>query len=150
LAGGLLWGLTAGAVLGLGLVASGSAAVGESEKHPRVLTDGRLRPGHLETIRVVGFPGKGNTEISFFPGAICEDACGARSFAGGRTNAKGAAKFQVRIPGTFLDSRNRPVYFRDRERIDISVTWEGPGRSFAVASAAPEPVLVRVHGARSD
>lgn len=140
--------LTAGVVLGFGLVASSPAAVKEAKRHPRVLTDGRLRPGHLETIRVVGFPGKGETQISFFPGAICEDACGARTFAGARTGSKGAAKFRVRMPGNFLDSRNRPVYFRDGERIEISVTWEGSDRGFDVATANPEPVIVRTHGRR--
>jgi hypothetical protein len=114
----------------------------------RVITDGRLRPGHLETIRVTGFPGKGTTEVSFFPTAICEDACGARTFRGGRTNAKGAAKFRVHVPGTFLNYRNRPVYFRNRERIDLDVDWEGPHHSFDVARAEPEPIIVRVHGSR--
>jgi hypothetical protein len=140
--------LTAGVVLSLGLVASGSAAIKEAKRHPRVLTDGRLRPGHLETIRVVGFPGKGDTQISFFPGAICEDACGARTFAGDRTDSKGAARFRVRMPGTFLDSRNRPVYFRDRERINVTMTWEGKDESFDVATADPEPIVVRTHGGR--
>lgn len=135
----------AGVVFGLGNVDPGSAS-GENSDHPKVLTDGRLRTGHLETLRVVGFPGKGKTEVSFFPTAICEDACGARSFSGDRTNAKGFAEFQVRVPGTFLDSRNRPVYFRDRERIEVQVTWEGSGQSFDVAYANPQPVLVRVHG----
>src|SRR5689334_7802625 len=93
----------AGVVLGLGAADAGSAAVKKAERHPRVLTDGRLRPGHLETFRVVGFPGEGDTEISFFPGAICEDACGARTFEGGRTDPMGAAKFRVRVPGTFFD-----------------------------------------------
>jgi hypothetical protein len=138
----------AGFALGLGLVGSGAAAVNRAERHPRVLTDGRLRPGHLETIRVVGFPGKGDTEISFFPTAICEDACGARTFAVGRTDAKGAARFRVRVPGTFLDSRNHPVYFRDRERIDVEMTWEGSDRGFDIATARPEPIIVRTHGAR--
>ena len=59
-------------------------------KHARVNIDGRLRPGHLESIRVVGFPGKGVTEVSLFPTAICEDACGARSFRGRRTDVASA------------------------------------------------------------
>src|ERR1044072_5792539 len=80
-----------------------AASDSRGERKPRVITDGRLRPGHLESIRVVGFPGKGVTEVSFFPTAICEDACGARLFRGGRTNADGAAKFRVRVPGTFID-----------------------------------------------
>jgi len=106
-----------------------------------------LRVGHLETIRVARFPGKGTTEISFFPTAICEDGCGARGFRGGRTNASGAAEFKVRIPGTFFNLRNRRVYFRDGERIEVNVTWSGPDRSFAVGSATPDPILVRSHGA---
>lgn len=138
----------AGILLGLGHAASSAAAASRTERHPRVLTDGRLRPGHLETIRVVGFPGKGDTEISFFPTAICEDACGARTFAGGRTDAEGAVRFRVRMPGTFLDFRNHPVYFRDRERINVQMTWEGSDRDFDVATARPEPIIVRTHGAR--
>ncbi|MGV1048554.1 MAG: hypothetical protein ACOYD4_08555 [Solirubrobacterales bacterium] len=127
-------------------LAVGSAIAGGPEAEPRVITDGQLKPGHLETMRVEGFPGKGVLEISFFPTAICEAECGARSFRGARTNASGAAKFRVRIPGTFFDHRNKPVYFRDGERIDVNVTWEGPGHSFAVGSAEPEPILVRTHG----
>jgi hypothetical protein len=136
----------------LGLALSTSSANHEIRgiDHPRVITDGRLRPGHLERIRVVGFPGRGITEVSFFPTAICEDECGARSFRSGWTNAKGAAKFRVRVPGTFLDHRNRSVYFRDGERIDVQVTWEGPGNSFRVSSAEPEPIIVRVGGSKRD
>lgn len=148
--GGMSLALTAGVILSLGLVASGSAAIKEAKRHPRVLTDGRLRPGHLETIRVVGFPGKGSTQISFFPGAICEDACGARTFAGAQTGSRGAAKFRVRVPQTFFDSRNRPVYFRDREQIEMSVIWEGSNGGFDVATANPEPIIVRTHGARHE
>lgn len=143
--------LVAGACL-FGAVESGSAAGDgrEEKKQAKVITDGRLRPGHLESIRVVGFPGKGVTQVSFFPTAICEDACGARTFRGARTDAKGAAKFRVRVPGTFLDWRNRPVYFRDGERIDVNVTWEGPDHSFDFASANPEPIIVRVGGSKRD
>jgi hypothetical protein len=150
--GGILLGLSAISVWLLGLALSVSAA-GPGRggiEGLRVITDGRLRPGHLESIRVIGFPGKGITEISFFPTAICEDECGARSFRGGRTNAKGTAKFQVRVPGTFFDHRNRSVYFRDGERIDIQVTWEGPGNSFRVADADPMPIIVRVGGSQRD
>lgn len=111
-------------------------------------TDGRLRPGHLETIHVSGFPGKGAIEVSFFPTAICEDECAARTFRGGSTNSRGAATFRVRVPGTFIDQRRHSVYFRDGERIEVDVTWEGPGNSFDGASAEPEPVIVRTHGAR--
>jgi hypothetical protein len=114
-------------------------------REARVFTDGRLRVGHFETIRVAGFPGKGVTEVLFFRSAICEDSCGATSYRGGRTNAKGAAKFKVRIPGTFFDYRNRHAYFRDGERIDVNVTWTGPDHSFAAGSVTPEPILVRTH-----
>lgn len=113
---------------------------------PRLTTDGHLRPGHLETMHVSGFPGKGAIEVSFFPTAICEDECGARAFRCGRTTSRGAATFQVRVPNTFIDHRNRPAYFRDGERIDLEVTWEGPGDSFDFASA--EPIIVRTHGPR--
>lgn len=116
------------------------------EKHPRVFTDGRLRPGHLETVRVTDFPGKGVTEVSFFPTAICEDECAARSFRGGRTNAEGAASFRVHVPGTFTDEHGHSAYFRDGERIEVLVTWEGPGGRFDLAVAEPEPIIVRVHG----
>lgn len=124
---------------------SGDAA---EEGKVRVFTDGRLRVGHLETIRVAGFPGRGTTEISFFPAAICEDGCGARSYRGGRTNASGAARFELRIPGTFFDHRDRPTYFRDGERIEVNVVWNGPDHSFAAGSASPRPVLVRTKGAK--
>lgn len=128
---------------------AGSADGGVSkEMRPRVITDGRLTPKHLETIRVVGFPGKGAVEVSFFPTAICEDGCGARSFWGGQANSRGSARFQVRVPGTFFDIRERNVYFRDGERINVNVTWEGPGDSFGFASADPEPILVRRNGHR--
>jgi hypothetical protein len=120
--------------------------IDEGSKPPRVFTDGRLRPGHLETIRVAGFPGKGVTEVTFFPTAICEDECGARSFQGGRTDANGAAKFRVHVPGTFIDHRGRYVYFRDGERVNVNVTWEGADDSFSSASAKPEPIIVRNHG----
>ena len=112
------------------------------------MTDGRLRPGHFETFRIVGFPGKGATGVSFFPTAICEDGCASRFRRGGRTNGRGAAKFQVRIPGTFVDHRNRSAYFRDGERIDVFVTWEGPDDSFAVGTVEPEPIIVRTNGSR--
>jgi hypothetical protein len=146
----LLTGLAAG-ICSLAIVptstATGSDSDATKEMEARVFTDGRLRAGHLETIRVTGFPGKGVTDISFSPTAICEDGCGVRSYRGGRTDARGAAEFKVRIPGTFFDLRNRNVYFRDGERIDVNVTWSGPNRGFAVGSAYPEPILVRSHGA---
>jgi hypothetical protein len=144
LAGGALLVATVASVF---LLSIGAAAgdEGGNDEPARGITDGRLRPGHLETIRVKGFPGKGVVDIAFFPTAICEDECGARFFRGGRTDEQGTASFRVRMPGTFFDYRDRPVYFRDGERIDVSVTWEGAGRSFDVASVEPEPILVRSH-----
>src|SRR4051794_3764805 len=103
---------------------AGAAPRDRGGEHPRVITDGRLRPGHFEAIRVAGFPGKGEIEVSFFPTAICEDECSARSFRGESTNSKGSAKFRVRVPGTFFDHRGRPTYFRDGERIELNVVWE--------------------------
>jgi hypothetical protein len=137
-------------VLGICLLAgshaAGAPAHAKTERrHPRVTTDGRLRPGHLETLHLSGFPGEGVTEVAYFPTAICEDECGARSFRGGRTNSQGAATFRVHVPGTFIDHRGHPVYFRDGERIDVEVTWEGPGNDFAVASPDPDPIVVRTH-----
>lgn len=122
----------------------------KERKGPRVVTDGRLRPGHLETIWVSGFPGKGVTQVAFFPTAICEDGCGSSGYGGGRTDARGVATFQVRVPGTFIDHRNRYVYFRDGERINLNVTWEGSDHSFDVGYARPEPIIVRTHGRRHD
>ncbi|HET7445018.1 MAG TPA: hypothetical protein VFJ57_10205 [Solirubrobacterales bacterium] len=113
---------------------------------PKVITDGRLRPGHLESIRLLGFPGKGVAHVSFFPTAICEDECVARTGGAGRTDARGAARFWVRVPGTFIDQRRHSVYFRNGERIDVEVTWDGKNRSFAVGSADPDPIIVRSHG----
>ena len=139
----------AGAAIGgyfLAFAHTGFASEQGEKRHARVITDGRLRPGHLETIRVVGFPGKGATEVTFFPTAICENECAARAFRGGWTDAKGAAKFRVRVPGTFIDHRGRSTYFRDGERIDLEVLWEGADDDFAVASAHPEPIIVRTHG----
>lgn len=136
---------------GVFLIASAGLAHGQegpTEGRVRVITDGRLRPGHLETFRLAGFPGKGVTEVSFFPTAICEDECSALSFAGGRTDASGRGRFRVRVPGTFIDRRHRHVYFRDGERIDVEVTWQGADHSFAAGSAQPEPILVRIHGSR--
>lgn len=115
----------------------------------RVRTDGRLRPGHLEAIRVSGFPGKGVTQVSFFPTAICEIECSAPNVPGGRTDANGFAKFAVRVPGTFIDEHHHRAYFRDGERIDVEVTWEGANGDLAAGSAEPEPILVRVHDHRN-
>lgn len=116
------------------------------EGEGRVFTDGRLRPGHFETIRVSGFPGKGMIEVTFFPTAICESRCAAIPHPGGKTNARGSAKFRVRVPGTFLDHRNKHAYFRNGERIEFEVLWYGPGHTFDTASANPAPILVRAHG----
>jgi hypothetical protein len=138
---------TTASALGLCLAVVPGAGIAESgEGRPRVFTDGRLRPGHLETIRVKGFPGRGSTTVFFMPTAICEDSCGARAFRGGRTNASGAASFRVRVPGTFYNERERRAYFRDGERIEVNVTWESSDEEFDVASAEPEPILVRTHG----
>lgn len=147
-AGGLLLTVTVSGICLLAAAHNGFAAShGRGEgTHPKVITDGRLRPGHRETIRVKGFPGKGVTEVAFFPTAICEDLCSGRSFRGGRTNSKGEAEFRVHVPGTFIDHRNRSAYFRDGERIEVDVTWEGPDHTFDGATADPEPIIVRVHG----
>jgi len=102
----------------------------------------------METIKVKGFPGKGSTQVTFFPTAICEDECGAAGFPGGRTNARGEGTLRVRVPGTFLDAHEHHVYFRDRERIEVNVTWEGADESFANGSAEPEPIIVRDHASR--
>ncbi len=118
------------------------------EGKEKVFTDGHLRPGHLEAIRVRGFPGKGRIEATFLPTAICESSCGALPRPGGKTNSHGAAKFSVRVPGTFVDHENRRAYFRDGERIDLEVLWYGPDRSFDVGGADPDPILVRTHGQR--
>lgn len=134
--------------IGLLAVASagvGSAAAAPQTGPPKITTDGHLRVGRRETIKVSGFPGKGAVQVSFFPTAICEDGCGARSFKVGDTDAAGAGTFKVRVPGTFFNERERPTYFRNRERIEVEVTWEGPGHSFAHGRALPDPTIVRVH-----
>jgi hypothetical protein len=84
--------------------------------------------------------------VSFFPTAICEDECGAPRLPGGSTNARGEGTLQVRVPGAFLGRHDHHVYFRDRERIDVEVTWEGADGKFAAGSAEPEPIIVRDHG----
>ncbi len=144
--------LLVGLLAGVCLVAAPGAGLGQgrgggAEKGPRLITDGRLRPGHLETMRVAGFPGAGDLQVSFFPTAICEDECSARTFSGGRTDVHGNAWFRVRVPGTFFDNRDHPVYFRNGERVEVEVTWEGSGHRFDVASA--EPVIVRSHRAHA-
>lgn len=121
--------------------ASAAARGGEAVK---VTTDGQLRVGHRETIRVSGFRGKGIVQVAFFPTAICEDGCGARSIVAGRTGANGAGTFRVRVPGTFFNVRERPTYFRNGERVEVEVSWEGADHSFGHGSARPEPVIVRV------
>jgi hypothetical protein len=115
---------------------------------PKVTTDGHLRVGHRETIRVSGFPGKGVVQASFLPTAICEDGCGSRSYMLGRTAADGSGTFKVRVPGTFFNVHERPTYFRDHERVEVGVSWEGAHHSFANATAQPRPEIVRTHGGR--
>lgn len=95
-----------------------------------------------------GFLGKGKIEVSFFPSAICEDECAARSFNAGVTDADGAGTLRVRVPGTFLDHRNRPVYFRNGERVEALVQWEGPDKKFEIVVVRPEPIIVRTYGQR--
>ncbi|MBS1891482.1 MAG: hypothetical protein JST59_09315 [Actinobacteria bacterium] len=114
----------------------------------RVTTDSHLRPGHLETIKVKGFPGKGNLYASFFPTAICESECGAADLFGGRANAKGEGTMKIRMPGTFEDLHGHHAYFRDRERIEVLVSWEGEDGTFKTGNAEPEPIIVRDHGGR--
>jgi hypothetical protein len=136
-------------LIGLLVVASSGAgpatAAGRRGDAPKVTTDGHLRVGRRETIRVSGFPGKGVVEVSFLPTAICEDGCGSRSYRVGSTDAAGAGTFKVRVPGSFFNVHERPTYFRDHERVDVEVTWEGAGESFAHAEVHPDPEIVRVH-----
>ena len=120
------------------------------DERPQVRTDGRLRPGHLETIWVKGFDGRGLIEVAFFPSAICEDECAGRGSRAGYTHLDGSGRFRVHVPGTFIDQHHRSTYFRDRERINVLVTWEAGPRRFAVAEAEPEPILVRSHPSRND
>lgn len=144
--------LSAGLLLMVGFtgVANAAPLAGRRGGSVRVTTDGHLRPGHLAKIRVKGFPGKGKTEVSFFPTAICEDACGAPSYPAGTTDAGGEGTLRVRVPGTFLDHNEHREYFRDRERIGVEVTWEGADGKFAAGSAEPEPIIVRDHGGHRD
>jgi hypothetical protein len=134
--------LIAAAAVSLDVAASSSA----DESRPMVHTDGHLRPGHLETIWVKRFPGRGKLEVAFFPTAICEAECSANSLQGGYTNRHGRAKFRVRVPQTFFNEEGRPVPFRNHERINLLVTWDDPQKEeFALAEAEPEPVIVRTH-----
>lgn len=126
----------------------GETALRSEEKEAHAFTDGHLRPGHLETIRVKGFPGSGRTEVAFFPTAICGSECAAASRRGGRTGDNGAGKFVMRMPGAFVARGGKHVYFRDGERIELQVLWYGPQEAFEVASARPEPVIVRTHRSR--
>jgi hypothetical protein len=134
------------------VAATGAAAAaprsGRREEAVQVRTDGHLRPGHIETIRVKGFPGKGKAGVSFLPTAICENGCGSRSYPGGSTNARGEGTLRVRVPGTFFDVHEHREYFRNRERINVGVSWEGADGSFARGDAEPEPIIVRDHGHR--
>jgi hypothetical protein len=128
------------------LSASGSeASLRPEEPEAHAFTDGHLRPGHLETIRVKGFPGSGRTEVTFFPTAICGNECAAIGRRGTRTDSRGSGKFSVRMPGTFLAQGGKHVYFRDGERIDVQVLWYGPQETFSGASVSPEPIIVRTH-----
>jgi hypothetical protein len=129
--------------------ASGSETV-LRQKEARAFTDGHLRPGHLETIRVKGFPGSGRTEVIFFPTAICGNECAAASRRGARTSSSGVGKFAVRMPGTFVAQDGKHVYFRDGERIDLRVLWYGSGKAFEVASVSPEPIIARSHRPQHD
>lgn len=129
---------------------SASASGNTREKEPHAFTDGHLRPGHLETIRVKGFSGSGRTEVVFFPTAICGSECAAASRRGARTSNSGAGKFAVRMPGTFMAHGGKHVYFRDGERIDLQILWHGPGEAFEVASVSPEPIIVRSHRPQHD
>jgi hypothetical protein len=131
--------------------ASGSEIVLRSKgNEAHVFTDGHLRPGHLETIRVKGFPGSGRTEVAFFPTAICGSECAAASRRGGKTGNSGTGKFAVRMPGAFVARGGKHVYFRNGERIELQVLWYGPQEAFEVASASPEPVIVRTHRPKHD
>lgn len=118
----------------------------ETEAH--AFTDGHLRPGHFEAIRIKGFPGRGRTEVSFFPTAICGRECAGISRRGARTDSSGSAEFSVRMPGTFVAHAGKRVYFRDGERIDVQVVWYGPEETFAGASVSPEPIIMRTHRSR--
>jgi hypothetical protein len=102
----------------------------------------------METIKVKGFPGKGRTQVSFLPTAICEDQCGSQSYPGGPTNARGEGTLRVRVPGTFFDAHEHREYFRDRERINLGVEWEGADGTYAGGDAEPEPIIVRDHAHR--
>src|SRR6476646_3861391 len=139
----------AGAFMGIALAAllliqdAPASATDGQRRDPRLKTDGRLRPGHRESVWVKGFPGSGIVEISFFPTAICEDECAGRTFRAGRTDAKGGGRLRVHVPGTFIDHRHRSVFFRDGERIEVIATWESSLHDFDFAEAQPEPILVR-------
>ncbi len=127
---------TAGASSGAGYR---DAAKGE----PRVFTARYLRVGHRAAVRLVGFPGRGVVKASFFPTAICEEECGARSVQPGTTDASGEGLLRMRIPGTFFDKNEHVAYFRNRERVELEVTWEGSDHGFAAADA--EPTILRSH-----
>ena len=142
-AGGSLTGVLA--LVAACVVPTVSAAQPRADR-PTVRTDGRLRPGHLESIRIRGFPGRGVAEVSFFPTAICEAECSVPVRFAGRTNGAGAAHSRVRIPNGFYNSQIKFTPFRNHERVNVDVTWIGPGEDeFARASAHPDPIIVRVH-----
>jgi hypothetical protein len=126
--------------------ASGSNVISQPpEMEAHAFTDGHLRPGHRETIRVKGFPGHGRTEVSFFPTAICGRECAGFSRRGARTDSDGSAKFSVRMPGTFIGQNHKHAYFRDGERIDVNIVWYGSKEAFATAFVRPAPIIVRTH-----
>ena len=124
---------------------SAAQPVSKSEfESAAVHTDGHFRPGRIETIRVSGFPRAGKTEVLFFPSAICEAKCGAVARLGGSTNAAGSGVLKVRVPGYFFNAKNKRTFFRDRERIDLQVTWNGTNEDeFAVGTPRRRPVIVR-------
>ncbi len=144
-----------GTLVALAVTSLGTADSADGEKalleraHLRVRTDGHLRPGHLERIRLTGFPGRGRVEVAFFPTAICEGFCGAETIEGNPTTARGSSTFAVRVPGIFFKAKKR-VYFRDHEQIDLNVTWISQDEeSFRSASARPRPIILRAGAAKS-
>lgn len=150
---GLLLLLIVSSVPIAGTFEAASAHEGSSNDRESALvhTDGHLRPGHLETLWVRGFPAKGLIEVAFFPTAICESSCGAITRRPGKTRADGSGKFRVRVPGTFINSEGGRTYFRDRERIDLQVLWYGRNKGeVSGGTARPLPVIVRWHRSSQD
>lgn len=142
-------------LLFVGSLVPASASGSETALHPRekeahAFTDGHLRPGHLETIRVEGFPGSGKTEVVFFPTAICGNECAAASRRGGATDGSSSSEFSVRMPGAFVAKDGKHIYFRGGERLDVQVLWYGPQKAFRVAFVSPEPTIVRTRPSPHD